>query len=369
MKRHYKGAVKLWKPNSEVVEEVQDDAMGSSAEPEDTLDALLDKYSSEAQALSQATLHQSKRSSAHALPGMIRGREEGLNAPLSSKNKGFELLKKMGYQEGQGLGKSSSGRVEPLRPEVRGTRTGLGVHEQKKQRMEQQQQQRDKERRYHEAKTLAATKQYVNSSRETYQVRRAAQQLLSAWRVCEQLESLAVAHYKGSKSAEQEAAPEVDGEMAGDEPGHACFEEQRVGADNNAPSSVGLQSPSSVPAALDGLMPAPPSERTLQLLLKLPFLWRDLNEELEEASRSQVAAVGSASRTDQASLGLDAQHAVACKELLIKLDVEVSSVHEQLDAILRFLRGHHLYCFFCGCAFKTEVELAEMCPGICEEEH
>lgn len=35
-------------------------------------------------------------------------REQALSTPLSSDNKGFAMLKKMGYKEGTGLGKSGS---------------------------------------------------------------------------------------------------------------------------------------------------------------------------------------------------------------------------------------------------------------------
>lgn len=39
---------------------------------------------------------------------MSKARDEALAIPLSSDNKGFALLQKMGYKKGMGLGKSSS---------------------------------------------------------------------------------------------------------------------------------------------------------------------------------------------------------------------------------------------------------------------
>uniref|UniRef100_A0A671LP13 G patch domain-containing protein 11 n=1 Tax=Sinocyclocheilus anshuiensis TaxID=1608454 RepID=A0A671LP13_9TELE len=41
-------------------------------------------------------------------------REAALQSSLSSQNKGFALLQKMGYKAGQGLGKEGAGRVEPV---------------------------------------------------------------------------------------------------------------------------------------------------------------------------------------------------------------------------------------------------------------
>ncbi|XP_016393915.1 G patch domain-containing protein 11-like [Sinocyclocheilus rhinocerous] len=41
-------------------------------------------------------------------------REAALQSSISSQNKGFALLQKMGYKAGQGLGKQGAGRVEPV---------------------------------------------------------------------------------------------------------------------------------------------------------------------------------------------------------------------------------------------------------------
>lgn len=59
--------------------------------------------------------------------GLGRGGNEAVAADqLERSNKGFALLEKMGWKEGEGLGKDRSGRTEPLRPERRGGRSGLG---------------------------------------------------------------------------------------------------------------------------------------------------------------------------------------------------------------------------------------------------
>lgn len=53
-------------------------------------------------------------------------REEGLSSAITSSNKGFEMLMKMGYKPGQGIGKTESGRTEPISVEVKADRQGLG---------------------------------------------------------------------------------------------------------------------------------------------------------------------------------------------------------------------------------------------------
>ena len=56
----------------------------------------------------------------------VEKREEGLQKSLDSSNKGFALLAKMGYKAGESLGKSKSGRLEPIPIEVKTNRSGLG---------------------------------------------------------------------------------------------------------------------------------------------------------------------------------------------------------------------------------------------------
>ena len=45
---------------------------------------------------------------------------------IDSSNKGFAMLAKMGYKTGESLGKSNSGRIEPIPIEVKNDRGGLG---------------------------------------------------------------------------------------------------------------------------------------------------------------------------------------------------------------------------------------------------
>ena len=54
-------------------------------------------------------------------------REEGLSSAITSDNKGFSMLAKMGYKQGDAIGRaSSSGIVEPIPIQVKTNRAGLG---------------------------------------------------------------------------------------------------------------------------------------------------------------------------------------------------------------------------------------------------
>lgn len=56
----------------------------------------------------------------------VERREEGLNAAISSDNKGFAMLAKMGYKQGDAIGRSSTGIVEPISIQIKSNRAGLG---------------------------------------------------------------------------------------------------------------------------------------------------------------------------------------------------------------------------------------------------
>ena len=53
-------------------------------------------------------------------------RERALDQPIDSTNKGFAMLQMMGYKPGMAIGKQGDGRTEPIRPEVKQGRGGLG---------------------------------------------------------------------------------------------------------------------------------------------------------------------------------------------------------------------------------------------------
>ncbi|XP_017119977.1 G patch domain-containing protein 11 [Drosophila elegans] len=52
--------------------------------------------------------------------------QESLNRPLTADNKGFQLLAKMGYKAGSGLGKQPDARTEPVGITIKSGRGGLG---------------------------------------------------------------------------------------------------------------------------------------------------------------------------------------------------------------------------------------------------
>ncbi|XP_067876577.1 G patch domain-containing protein 11 [Heterodontus francisci] len=64
-------------------------------------------------------------------------RDTMLQISLGSENKGFALLRKMGYEEGHGLGKSGNGIVEPIPLQIKTGRGGIGHEAAKKRKAEE----------------------------------------------------------------------------------------------------------------------------------------------------------------------------------------------------------------------------------------
>ena len=58
----------------------------------------------------------------------------GSSHVASSVCRGFQLLAKMGYKAGEGIGKDGRGRAAPLSVDLKAGRTGLGVDEEKKRK-------------------------------------------------------------------------------------------------------------------------------------------------------------------------------------------------------------------------------------------
>ena len=50
--------------------------------------------------------------------------------------RGFQLLAKMGYKAGEGIGKEGKGRAAPIIVDLKASRTGLGVDEDRKRKQE-----------------------------------------------------------------------------------------------------------------------------------------------------------------------------------------------------------------------------------------
>jgi hypothetical protein len=106
-------------------------------------------------------------------------REQGLSTAITSDNKGFQLLKKMGYKEGSKLG--TNGLIEPIQIKIHPSRSGLGEQNEKKEQI----------RKIEEIKTKFTQQiqsNYQDNLKEKYYLKRLRIDIAKCQSVCERLD-------------------------------------------------------------------------------------------------------------------------------------------------------------------------------------
>lgn len=116
-------------------------------------------------------------------------REEGLQAAISSSNKGFALLAKMGYKPGMGIGKTGEGRKEPVGISVKTDRGGLGAEADRKRRKEQWTAMRSARHIKRQKMETKLKQDFQQRMRNKFSDGKAERDLIRSQRVCEQLDS------------------------------------------------------------------------------------------------------------------------------------------------------------------------------------
>lgn len=116
-------------------------------------------------------------------------REEGLNSAISSDNKGFAMLSKMGYKPGMAIGKKGEGRSEPVPIELKSGRGGLGRDNEVKRKLEdfRAKSTQDKEKRQ---KFMTEVKHnFVDRMSSKFSEQRAKGDLYKSQKVCADLDA------------------------------------------------------------------------------------------------------------------------------------------------------------------------------------
>ncbi|XP_044764789.1 G patch domain-containing protein 11 [Coccinella septempunctata] len=108
-------------------------------------------------------------------------REEGLGTAISADNKGFKLLEKMGFKQGEGLGKSGAGLREPINIVVRQGTSGLG-------RESHQQEIWNRRREMKSKKICDRENKFRITNREKKRLQILRSDFFNAQRVCEELD-------------------------------------------------------------------------------------------------------------------------------------------------------------------------------------
>ena len=124
--------------------------------------------------------------------------QKGLTTALPSDNVGFKLLSKMGFKPGSGVGKSASGRAEPIPLEFRQGRSGLGLEEVKKKIESEREAARQKlidRYRGVEVDREQIEKQFTEAQRQKKMEHQVRRDLTSSRKACFDLDSKIVRYF------------------------------------------------------------------------------------------------------------------------------------------------------------------------------
>ncbi|KAI1082878.1 hypothetical protein F5B20DRAFT_530720 [Whalleya microplaca] len=275
-------------------------------------------------------------------------REEALSKSMledarARKSKGLAMMAKMGFKGGAlGAPAPDHGGArleEPIRPEMKEDRGGIGLDSQRKRKMREAAATQQK-------KMKADEDEYRERVRREREVARAERVVYAGMKVCERLDEEARAGGNGSGTRD-------DDNDGGD-------------ADEGDARKKG-------------------SSLSTRPLKSIPVVWRGLIRKREEAERDRRMRYDleqSSTRLptyvddlddadDRLAMGKTAAAYVSVEDLEEE-DPELEEfnaleVEERLRRLVEYLRKEYNYCFWCKCAYPDET--MDGCPGLTEEDH
>ncbi|CAA9957618.1 DUF4187 multi-domain protein [Pyrenophora teres f. maculata] len=250
-------------------------------------------------------------------------REAALATALPETNKGFKMMAKFGFKQGDALGKSEHARKEPIRVNPKDDRGGIGLESEKKRKFREQ---------FEEADRLAKRAKeeegdYLDVLRQEQKEKKAERDLESAQRTAERL---------SDKDAEKEGTPN---------PAEKPLKDINVLWRTQARRRADMK-------------------RDKQQR-------RELNDSI--ASRLPTLAPEEEDDDSKVAQGRDlAPFYTTLENDLVDEDPELAEfealpVTERLQKLLLFLRDKYRYCLYCGYEYP-DADM-EGCPGVTEEDH
>ena len=251
-------------------------------------------------------------------------REAALATALPETNKGFKMMAKMGFKQGQSLGKSEDARKEPIQVTVKDDRSGIGLESEKKRKYREQweaaareaKRQKEEEGDFVENRKLEVKAKQLES--DLYSAQRTAERLFQQdeeekgvasgeekpWKQVNLLWR-GRARYRAEKKRDQRSERELKNSLASRLPGYAADDDQ----DNDDSVALGLDTK--------------------------PFYTSLENDvEVEDPELAEFDAL---------------------------------PVEERLRKVLVYLRETWNYCFYCG--YRYPDAQLDGCPGVTAEDH
>ncbi|XP_066281478.1 G patch domain-containing protein 11-like isoform X1 [Branchiostoma lanceolatum] len=116
-------------------------------------------------------------------------RDEALSQPISSDNIGFKMLQKMGFKQGQGLGRLGKGRAEPVPLQMKSDRTGMGLANEQKRKADEMNKMRQEMQIKRKRMEELERGDFALRMKSRFAEREVQRDLYKSQMVCEQLDS------------------------------------------------------------------------------------------------------------------------------------------------------------------------------------
>jgi hypothetical protein len=234
------------------------------------------------------------------------------------------MMAKLGFKQGDALGKSEEARKEPIRVDVKEDRGGIGLESEKKRKFREQ---------FEEAERLAKRSKeeegdYLEVLRQEQKEKKAERDLDNAQRTAERL---------SDKEAEEKGTPE---------PGEKPLKHTNVLWRTRARRRVEIKRDKQQRRELNNTIGS-----------RLPTL----AAEDDDDDDSKIAQ-----GQDLAPFYTTLENDIEDEDSELA-EFEALPVTERLQKVLAFLREKYRYCLYCGYEYP-DAEM-EGCPGVTEEDH
>ncbi|KAH5504001.1 hypothetical protein HBI29_137130 [Parastagonospora nodorum] len=252
-------------------------------------------------------------------------REAALATALPETNKGFKMMAKFGFKQGDTLGKSENARKVPISVDIKGDRSGIGLESEKKRKFREQWEQADREAK----RSKEEEGDYIEIRRLEAKQKKAERDLDSAQRTAERLTE---------KEAEDKGTPQ---------PVEKPVKDVNLLWRSRARRRATIMHEKQQRRELDN-----------SIASRLPTLAPEEDDEGDDAKIAQGRDLAPFYTSLENDLeGEDPELA----------EFEALPVEERLEKLLTFLREKFHYCLYCGYQYPN----AEMegCPGVTEDEH
>lgn len=242
-------------------------------------------------------------------------RDEGLSKAIGDESKGFKMLRALGYEPGKGLGREKQGRATPVEIVVKRNRVGIGapVSDRKQE--------------------LVRERKRLRTEADASLPREIAPEQLAAYRAA-----------RGERFERSSDARDVVGAA---EAVASLDEREAVG-----------HNPLVCPSCLAARLQQRPAQAAGASCASVGADPVDGVDGVDVHDKQPSECPGDTETIARPALGA-----------LLASAGTGPAVRELLRDLLDYLRARHHYCMYCGCAFESERELLDKCPGTQRSDH